>query len=74
MDRVDANKLAAEEQYQLRRQVVRLREKGMPNNKVAELLGLSQAHCSRIWTVWRKEGPSSIAKKPHGRKVGEKEP
>lgn len=72
MDRVDANKLTPEEQYQLRKQVVRLREKGMPNNEVAEVLGLSQEHCSRIWRVWQKEGPNSIANKPRGRKVGDK--
>lgn len=72
MDKENAKKLSPEEQSQLRKQVVRLREKGRANGEIAELLGLSLSHCSRVWKAYQNEGLSGIAKKQRGRKAGEK--
>jgi len=48
MNNFDARKLNQQAQFELRKQVVRLREKGLDNKSISEIVGLSQAHMSTI--------------------------
>ena len=45
----DARKLSAETKYELRKQVVRLKKKGMKGQEISELVGLGVVQISRIW-------------------------
>jgi transposase len=72
MEKTNAKQLTPEEQCHLRKQVILLRKKGIANGEVAEILELSESHCSRIWTAYWEEGPESIGLKRRGRKDGEK--
>ncbi|MBP2651861.1 MAG: transposase [Firmicutes bacterium] len=72
MNKTDTRKLSQETQYELRKSVVRLREKGLANKLVAEVVGISISHASKIWQAYLKGGEASIQKKIRGRKDGEK--
>jgi len=41
MEKIDARRLSPETQYELRKQYIRLRKKGMSNQLAAETVGLS---------------------------------
>jgi len=49
MNNSDARKLNQQTQYELRKQVVRLRKKGLNNKAISEIVGLCQSHVSTIW-------------------------
>jgi len=72
MENTDAKRLSPEAQCELRKQIVRLRKKGMSNQETAEILGLSVSHCSRIWQTYQREGVKGIALKTRGRRLGAK--
>jgi len=72
MNKTDTRTLSQETQYELRKSVVRLREKGLTNKLVAEVVGISISHASKIWQAYLKGGEASIKKKTRGRKNGEK--
>ena len=72
MEKIDARTLSPEAQYEIRKQVIRLRKEGFGNRVVAKGLGISESQASRIWVSYKKEGSKSISLKTRGRKKGEK--
>jgi len=72
MEKRDARTLKIATQQELRYQVVRLRKKGIKNQEVASIVGLSQATTSGIWSKYQTGGMKAIIIKRRGRKKGEK--
>jgi len=66
----DARKLNAETKYELRKQVIRLKEKGMKGQEISELVGLGIVQVSRIWQKYLTHGASSLKPKKQGRPTG----
>jgi len=71
MEKIDARKHSQETQYELRKQVVRLRQKGMANQDVAELVGITACHASTIWQKFQKGGLEALRPGVRGRRTGE---
>ncbi len=71
MEKTDARKLKAETQYELRKQVVRLRKKGKSNQEISETVGICSTHVSTIWQKYQKGGIEALKPKVRGRKHGE---
>ena len=71
MDKIDARKHSPQMQYEIRKQVVRLRQQGISNNAVAEGLGISVGRASKIWQSYKKEGIKAIRLGQRGRRAGE---
>ena len=72
MEKIDARKHSPETQYEIRKQVIRLRKKGLSNRDVAQGVGLSESHASTIWQRYQKEGSQAIQLGRRGRRTGEK--
>ena len=71
MEKIDARRLSPETQYELRKQYIRLRKKGMSNQLAAETVGLSVSRTSTLWQLYRQGGLEAIKPKPRGRRYGE---
>ena len=71
MENTDARKHSPETQHQIRKQIIRLREKGFSNKAVAEGVGISESHASTIWQRYKKEGNKAIKLGKRGRRSGE---
>jgi transposase len=71
MEIIDARTLNQEAQEALRNQIVRLRKTGHSHRVIADIVGVSESHCSRVWTRYQKGGASSVAKGKRGRRQGE---
>jgi transposase len=71
MKTTDVRKLNQETQYELRKQVVRLREKGMDNQAIAEIVGFCPSHISTIWQKYQRGGLDAIKPGLRGRRLGE---
>lgn len=71
MEKTDARKLNPETQYELRKQVVRLRKKGKSNQEISEIVGVCHTHVSTIWQQYQKGGIEALKPKVRGRKHGE---
>jgi len=71
MEKTDARTLTQEAQEALRKQIVRLRKAGRPNKEIAEIVGVSESHCSRVWSRYQKDGANAVAKGKRGRRHGE---
>lgn len=71
MNNLDARKLNQQTQYELRKQVVRLREKGLDNKAISEIVGLCQSHVSTIWQKYQRGGLAAIKPGLRGRRHGE---
>ena len=71
MEKTDIRKLSSETQYELRKQVVRLKQIGRSGLEISEVTGLSPSHISRIWRGFQKGGSSSLKLKARGRRTGE---
>ena len=71
MEKIDARRLSPETQYELRKQYVRFRKKGISNMLAAETVGLSVTRASTIWQLYQHGGLSAIKPKPRGRRQGE---
>ena len=72
MEKTNAKKLNPQAQYELRKQIVRFRKKGISNKETAELTDTSVGHCSRVWQAYLKEGEKGISLGKRGRKLGDK--
>jgi len=72
MEKIDARKHSPETQYEIRKLVVRLRKQGFLNKDVAEGVGVSVGHASKIWQSYKKEGSKAIKLGRRGRRTGEK--
>jgi transposase len=70
MEKTDARRHSPQTQYEIRKQVVRLRERGLPNTVVAEGLGISIGCASKIWQRYKKEGSKAIQLGSRGRRLG----
>jgi transposase len=70
MENTDARKLNQQTQYELRKQVVRLRKKGLSNKSTAELVGISEPHASTIWQKYQTGGLQAIKPGVRGRRPG----
>jgi transposase len=71
MEKIDARKHSPQTQYEIRKQVVRLRKQGIKNNAVSEGLGISVGRASKIWQSYKKEGSKAIKLGKRGRRAGE---
>jgi len=69
-DKRDARKLNAQTKYELRKQVVRLKKKGMKGQEISELVGLGVVQISRIWQKYLKQGAVVLKPKKQGRPIG----
>jgi len=72
MEKIDGRKHSPETQYEIRKQVIRLRKRGIRNKDVAEGLGISVGRASKIWQSYKKEGSKAITLGRRGRREGEK--
>jgi len=70
MNNFDARKLNQQTQYELRKQVVHLRKKGLDNTAISELVGLSVSHISTIWQKYQRGGLEAIKPGVRGRRHG----
>ena len=72
MNNFDARKLNQQTQYELRKQVVRLRKKGLDNKSISEIVGLNQNHVSTICKRYERGGLDAIKPGQRGRRFGDK--
>jgi transposase len=72
MEKTDARKHSPETQYEIRKQVIRLREKGISNRDVAQGVGISESRASTLWQRYQEEGSQAIRMGRRGRRQGEK--
>jgi len=72
MEKTDARKLSPEMQCEIRKYVIRLRQKGLPNKLVAEVVGVSISHASSIWQAYLRDGDNIIEQGRRGRRDGAK--
>lgn len=70
MEKIDARTQNQQTQYELRKQVVRLRKRGFSNKQTAEIVGLSAAHASTIWQKYLQGGIEAIKPGKRGRRHG----
>lgn len=70
MKTTDARKHNQQTQYELRKQLVRLRKKGMSNKNATELIGITASHGSTIWQKYVRGGLKAIKPGIRGRKSG----
>lgn len=71
MNTTDARRLNQETQHELRKQVVRFREKGLDNATISEIVGLCPSHISTIWQKYQRGGWDAIKPGVRGRRHGE---
>ena len=72
MKTTDARKFTQQTQYELRKQLVRLRKQGMTNKAATEIVGISSDHGSTIWQKYQRGGIAAIEPGTRGRKPGTK--
>jgi transposase len=70
METIDARKHNQQTQYELRKQLVRLRKQGTTNKAAAELVGISASHASTIWQKYQRGGLKAIKPGTRGRQTG----
>lgn len=71
MEKIDARRHNQQTQYELRKQIVRLRKRGVANRDVAQIVGMSETYASTIWSNYKKGGIESIKPGKRGRRKGE---
>ncbi len=70
--KTNAVKLSPEEQYQIRKNIVRLFKQGKKNSETAEILDVSERHVRSVKKAYSEGGIDAIKPKKRGRKKGEK--
>lgn len=71
MKTTDSRNLNQETQYELRKQVVRLKQKGeLGNHAISEIVGLSHTYISTIWKKFQRGGWDAIKPGVRGRRFG----
>ena len=70
METIDARKHNQQTQYELRKQVVRLRKRGLANREVAKIVGISETHASTTWQKYLRGGIEAVHPGKRGRKYG----
>jgi transposase len=74
MEKIDARALTPRELSEKRKIAIKLREKGVPNKEVAEIVGISAQTISTYFSRYKKEGDAIFKVKNAGRpkKVGKR--
>lgn len=70
MDFIDLRKLNRDELATVRRQVVRLKKKGLKGKEIESLTGVRTNRISEIWSMYKEGGNEAIAPMKTGRKPG----
>lgn len=70
--KTNAVKLSLEEQYQIRKSIVRLSKSGKKNGEIAEIVDVSERHVRSIKKQYAEGGLAALKPKKRGRSVGEK--
>ncbi len=70
--KTNAVKLSPEEQYQIRKSIVRLFKQGKKNGEIAQILDVSERHVMAVKKMYAENGIAGIKPKTRGRKTGEK--
>ena len=70
--KVTAVELSQEAQYEIRKNIIRLSKKGMPNKEIAEILDVSLRHVQNTKKLYADGGIAAIKPKTRGRRKGEK--
>ena len=68
MEYIDLRKLSATTLEQVRRQIVRLKEKGKPGKEIEAITGVRMNRISEIWTAYQKEGKGALRPPKRGRR------
>lgn len=71
MEKIDARTLNQEAQYQIRRQVVKLRKRGMKYKDIGEVVGIGSTYACKIFRRYECNGAGAIVKGQRGRRPGE---
>ena len=71
MEKIDARTFSQDAQHQIRRQVVKLRKRGMPYAEIAEVVGVSLSYACRVYKRYEREGMPGISKGQRGRRTGQ---
>ena len=73
MKTTDTRRLNQQTQYELRKQAVRLKEKGeLDNRAISEIVGLCPTYISTIWKKYQRGGLEAIKPGVRGRRHGDK--
>ena len=70
--RTNARQATTEEQYQIRKNIIRLLKEGKSGREIAKLLDVSEGHVSNVKTASTKNGISGIKIGTRGRRKGDK--
>jgi transposase len=70
--KTNALKATTEEQYQIRKTIVRLLRDGKSGREIAKLLDVSEGHVSNVKKAYEKDGIAGIKIKARGRRKGAK--
>ncbi len=70
--RTNAVRLSPDEQYQIRKSIVRLLKQGVSNEDIAVTLDVSERHVRSVKKIYAEQGISGIKPKKRGRRMGEK--
>ena len=70
--RTNAKRLSPKEQYQIRKNVVRLLKQGVPPNVIASTLDISRSHVYATKKIYEEKGIDGIKPQRRGRREGEK--
>lgn len=70
--KTNAVRLGQEEQYQIRKSIIRLSKEGKSNNEIAEILDVSLRHVQSTKKIYTDGGIAAIKSKTRGRRHGAK--
>lgn len=70
--KTNAVRLSQEEQYQIRKSIIRLSKNGKNNNEIVEILDVSLRHVQNTKKLYEDGGIASIKPKTRGRRKGDK--
>ena len=70
MEKIDTRRQNQQIQHELRKQFIRLRQRGFPNREAAAIVGFSETHASTIWQRYVRGGAEAIKPGKRGRRHG----
>jgi len=70
--KTNAVSLSPEEQYQIRKSIIRLWKQGKSNQVIAETLDVSERHVRSVKRIYAEQGIVGIKPKTRGRRLGDK--
>ena len=69
--RTNAKRLSPKEQYQIRKNIIRMYQSGKKPKEIAEILDVSRRHAESTIRKYKEQGIKGISLKKHGRTKGE---